>query len=177
MRAYLDRPAQSDEWRAELPFGAAMRVRQLPRLVTVDEDASTLQLLLDVAGADFEVTSLISPVTMPEIAAAEPDLILIGGMGCDGGAGLTTEEIVTLAARHMTLRAVPIVLMTSDPVMAQGERLRAHPSITLVSVPFDAQTIRAVLASVSRRAVRGSAARLPAVCVHGYDGGSCPRCG
>jgi hypothetical protein len=146
-----------------------------PRLVVVSCDPEMRQLLQDIAEG-YDVTGLSHPVSMTAIDVEEPEVILVG----TSEGGLTPDQIVALAASHIRLRQVPIVVMTAEPdLLADARRMSRFPGVRLVSLPFELDTILSVLQSVVRPAAAPLSRRLPETCRHGFDvvGGHCPRCG
>jgi hypothetical protein len=156
---------------ARIPEPATAR----PRLVVVSCDAEMAQLLQDIMEA-YDVTGLPHPVSMTAIDAEDPDVLLVG----TSEGGLTPDQIVALAAAHMRLRQVPILVMSAEPdLLEDARRMSRFPGVRLVSLPFDLETISSVLHSVVRPARPRSSARLPETCRHGFYvvGEHCRRCG
>jgi hypothetical protein len=137
------------------------------------------QLLLDILAGDYDVTALVRSARVADIDAVAPDLLLVGP---SEGGGLKSDELVALAARHVRLRAVPVVVLSADPELLQhAGRLSHFAGVSLVSLPFDVDTLRSAVSSVSGvgRPAQPRSSRLPDLCAHGFDvaSGRCRRCG
>jgi hypothetical protein len=78
----------------------------------------------------------------------------------------------------MRLHRVPIVILTADAELLGDRRLAELFGATLVSLPFDIETMLCVLKSVSRHAGAPIPMTLPEVCRHGFDvsGDDCAYC-
>jgi len=169
-------PAEQSRTERSLPTPRLSSQVARPRVVVVSCDGEMSQLLRDILGDDYDVTAVAEPTSMVGIDAADPDVLLVG---LSIGGGLTSDEIVALAARHMRLRTVPVVLLSTDPNLLQhAGRLSHSAGVTLLSLPFDLETVLSAFGAAVQRAQPG-AGRLPAVCRHGFDvvGDRCPRCG
>jgi hypothetical protein len=130
-----------------LPFPAphSQVVTSRPRVVVVSSGVDMAHLLEDLLSDDYDVLAQPHPTTITAIDGDEPDVVIVGTL--DGG--LTPEEIVALAARHLRLRHVPIIVMTFGPDLLEGARRLSRDSrVRLVSLPFDADTVRSVVNSV-----------------------------
>lgn len=125
--------------------------RARPRLTVVEHDADMLALLRQLLGEDFEIAVPKAPLTVSAIDAERPDVVLIGTVERGGTTAVTPEEIVGLAARHRGLRRVRTVLLSADPtVLGRAAQLAGLSGVTVVAMPFDADTIRSVMRSVAR---------------------------
>lgn len=127
---------------------SAMPPERRLRLVVLERDTEMLALLTDILAGDYEIAAPPDPISITAVDMQEPDVLLVGTVE-----GLTPVEIVALASRHMGLRRVPIILLSADgDVLADASRLTRYRSVTVVSLPFDVDTIRAVVDSVARHA-------------------------
>jgi hypothetical protein len=103
------------------------------------------ELLNDILIDHYDVIPQAHPTTITAIDSDQPDVVIVGTS--DGG--LAPDEIVALAASHMRLRQVPFVVMSFGPnLLERARRLSGHPAVRLVSLPFDADTVRSVVNSV-----------------------------
>lgn len=147
--------------RRPAPLHRPQPSRTPPRLLVIEHDPEMHALLRDILADDYVITEPPAPVSIAAIDAEDPDVML---MGIDDGAspsGLTSDEIAALASRHMRLYHVPIVILTADAAVL-GPRLTNLNGVTVVSLPFDLDTIRCVLRSVVRNGVHASADVRPA---------------
>lgn len=149
-----------------------------PRLVVLEDDPDIVALFGDIAADEYDLVALPRETHVPAIDAQEPDVLLIGTVTSDSSSALTPQELAGLAARHMRLHRVPIVILTADAELLGDRRLAELSAATLVSLPFDIKTMLCVLKSVSRH--EGSPVRmtLPELCHHGFDvsGDDCAYC-
>ena len=146
-----------------------------PRLVVVSSDTEIVQLLRETLAHSYEIAALTQPASITAIDSRDPDVVLIGTR--EGG--LTADEIVALASRHMRLRSVPIVVMSGDPdLLHDAGRMSTFPGVSFVLLPFDVETIRSVIDSVVRTSAMPRSIRLPDMCPHGFDVADehCRRC-
>ena len=146
-----------------------------PRLVVVSSDTEIVQLLRDTLADTYEISALTQPPSITAIDSRDPDVVIVGM--CRGG--LTADEIVALASRHMRLRSVPIVVMSGDPDLLQDAgRMSTFPGVSFVLLPFDVETIQSVIDSVVRKSAMPRSIRLPDMCPHGFDVADehCRRC-
>jgi DNA-binding response OmpR family regulator len=157
------------------PTHRATRDRTRPRLVVVSSDTETVQLLRDTLADSYEISALTQPPSITAIDASDPDVVIVGMRR----GGLTADQIVALASRHMRLRSVPIVVMSGDPnLLHDAGRLSSFPGVSFVLLPFDVETIRSVIDSVVRTSAVPRSIRLPDMCPHGFDVADehCRRC-
>lgn len=158
------------------PVAAAELAATPPRVVVLERDIEMVTLLREIVGADYQVVAPAGPPSIVAIDAEDPDIMVIGGLD----PGLTADDIIALAARHMRLHDVPIILLSADAdVLTDAGRLTQHPSVTVLSLPFDVDSVRGVLLGLSRQAAQRDSMRLPRICAHGFDvaEGRCARCG
>jgi hypothetical protein len=138
-------------------------------MVAVSCDAEMVELLREIFGDDYEVTAPPHPASITAIDAGDPDVLLIGTS--DGG--LTPGEIVVLAAAHMRLREVPMIVLTPDPdVLQDAGRMSLFPRVSFVALPFDLDTIRSVLHSIARAAVVSRSTHRAGYRDRGFDVGT-----
>ncbi len=145
------------------------RALSRPRLVMLEDDTDLATLLRDVAGDDYDLVPVRRDATIAAIDAMEPDVILVGAWAGESSTALAPTDIASLAARHMRLHRVPIVVLTADVRLLGGNRLAELGGATLMSLPVDLETFRSVLTSVSRRATPPAAMSLPELCGHGFE--------
>jgi hypothetical protein len=147
-----------------------------PRVVLLERDPEMVSLMRDIMSECCDVIVPSSPANIVDIDRQDPDLILIGTPAASPGE-LSTEQVVVLARRHMRLRGAPIVVLSAEPnVLASAGSLTHLGGVTVISMPFDAETVWRVLDSILVEVRQTSASRLPAVCWHGFEGDGCPRC-
>lgn len=145
------------------------------RVVLLERDPEMVSLMRDILKECCEVVVPASPASIGDIDRANPDVVVIGTAAASPGE-LSTEQIVILARRHMGQR-VPIVVLSAEPnVLAGAGSLMHLGGVTVISMPFDAETVWRVLDSIVGEFPEASASRLPAVCRHGFEDGGCPRC-
>lgn len=146
------------------------------RVVLLEQDPEMVSLMRDILNECCEVVVPAGPASIGDIDRAKPDVVLIGTSAASSGE-LSTEQVVILARRHQGLRGVPIVVLSAEPnVLASAGSLMHLGGVTVISMPFDAETVWGVLASIIFEVPQASASRLPAVCRHGFEDGGCPRC-
>jgi hypothetical protein len=128
-----------------LPAASTQTATLRPRVVVISSGVEMTQLLQDILVDDYDVISQPHPTTITAIDAKDPHVVIVGTL--DGG--LKPEEIVALAAGHMRLRHVPLIVMSFGSNLLEGaRRLSWHPGVRLVSLPFDADTVLSVVNSV-----------------------------
>jgi DNA-binding NtrC family response regulator len=157
------------------PTRGTPRLNARPRLVVVSSDAEIVQLLRDTLANRYEISALTEPPSITAIDSRNPDVVIVGVRR----GGLTADEIVAMASRHMRLRSVPIVVMSGDPnLLHDAGRLSSFPGVSFVLLPFDVETIRSVVDSAVRQNAMPRSIRLPDMCPHGFDVADehCRRC-
>ena len=128
-----------------LPAPSVQTATSRPRVLVISSDVEMAQLLQDILVDDYDVIAQPHPTTITAIDGEEPDVVIIGTL--DGG--LQPEEIVALAARHLRLRHVPMIVMSFGSDLLEGaRRVSGDSSVRLVSLPFDADTVLSVVNSV-----------------------------
>jgi hypothetical protein len=139
-------PGPSLADRAQPVPGAGRRAGiSRPRVVVVCSGVEMTELLNDILIDHYDVIPQAHPTTITAIDSDQPDVVIVGTS--DGG--LAPDEIVALAASHMRLRQVPFIVMSFGPnLLERARRLSGHPAVRLVSLPFDADTVRSVVNSV-----------------------------
>ena len=144
--------------------GEQPRLAHQHRVTVIDDDAEFLGLIPDILGDGYRVAAIERLESMIPLASQAPDVIVLGSGTNSADGSLSAWEIVRLARHHMTLRTVPIMVLTADPTfITEGSRLRAYPDVHLLVMPFDADDLRTVML----RVVRDAAAALPSK--NGFD--------
>ena len=126
--------------RARAPLAAA-------RIAVVDDNREFLDVLRDVLGTRYEVTTHSVLHDMGALAASAPDLLVID-LHCGGPeGGLTGWEIVALARSDATLRGVPAIVCSGDLAALREDRIRlvAYGDVQLVAKPFDVQAFERIV--------------------------------
>jgi CheY-like chemotaxis protein len=126
-----------------LPAGSATR----PRVTVIDDSPEFLSLMRDVLGEAHEVRTLETVRSIAEVAASEPDLLLIDLHAGGPAGGLTGWEILALARSHPLLRDVPAVVCSADLATLREDRIRlvAFGDVQLIAKPFDLTAFEQVI--------------------------------
>ena len=113
--------------------------RARPRITVIDDSPEFLELISDVLGAGHDVAALETVRSITEVAASDPDLILIDLLSGGPAGGLTGWEILALARSHPTLREVPAVVCSADLPSLREDRIRlvSYGDVQLIAKPFD----------------------------------------
>ena len=119
------------------PIPRAPRAR--PRITVIDDSPEFLELIGDVLGRGHDVAALETVRSIAEVAASDPDLILIDLLSGGPAGGLTGWEILALARSHPTLRDVPAVVCSADVHSLRDDRIRlvSYGDVQLIAKPFD----------------------------------------
>lgn|SRR5574338_2881 len=136
-----------------------------PRVVIIDDDAATLELIRDILEEDgFEVlVSTSVGADLRELWASRPDLLVVDLLLTTDPRGLSGWDVVRLARSHADLHRVPaIVISAHEPALRRhGLEARRMERIHLMLKPFGVDELRAVAkgllagASVLRRRSSG----------------------
>jgi CheY-like chemotaxis protein len=133
-----------------------------PRVTVIDDSPAFLALMRDVLGAAHDVQTLETVRTIADVAASEPDLLLVDLHSGGPAGGMTGWEILALARSHPTLRDVPAVVCSADLATLREDRIRlvAFGDVQLVAKPFDLNSFEQVIDRMIR--LSGSSRRRPA---------------
>lgn len=125
-----------------------------PRVAVVDDSREFLDLLRDVLGERYDVTTYQVLHSIAELSASAPDLLVVD-LHCGGPeGGLTGWEILARARGDDALRQVPAVVCSADLSALRQDRMRlvAHGDVQLVAKPFDVQAFERVVERMLRLA-------------------------
>ncbi len=114
--------------------------RRRPRITVIDDSPEFLELgsaTSSKPGDDVETLETVRSIA--EVAASDPDLLLIDLLSGGPAGGLTGWEILALARGRPELRDVPAVVCSANlPALRQDRiRLVAYGDVQLVAKPFD----------------------------------------
>jgi CheY-like chemotaxis protein len=133
-----------------------------PRVVVIDDSPEFLDLIRDVLEAEHEVVTYNVVRSIEEIAASDPDLLLIDLHSSGPAGGLTGWEILALARSHPELRDVPAIMCSADLAALREDRVRllAYGDVQLIAKPFDVPAFEQTIERMLRLA--GPSQRSPA---------------
>ena len=131
------------------------------RISVVDDSLEFLDLIRDVLGTRYEVTTHAVVHDVAALAASAPDLLVLD-LHCGGPqGGLTGWEILALARSDAALRDVPAVVCSGDLAALREDRIRlvAYGDVQLVAKPFDVGAFEQIVDRMLKLARGG--ARIP----------------
>lgn len=117
------------------------------RIAVVDDSREFLEVLRDVLGTRYDVTTHSVLHDIGTLVASAPDLLVID-LHCGGPeGGLTGWEILALARSDAILRGVPAVVCSGDLAALREDRIRlvAYGDVQLVAKPFDVQAFEQIV--------------------------------
>jgi CheY-like chemotaxis protein len=117
------------------------------RITVVDDNQEFLDLLRDLFGEFFEVSTVARVASVNDVADTAPDILIVDLHSSETTGRLTGPQLVGLARRHRSLRRVPIIVCTGDVtgIMRRGDDLIAHGNVHLLAKPFELEVIEGLV--------------------------------
>ena len=122
-----------------------------PRIVIVDDDREMLDLLAEILKRDGrEVIGFDgSGTTVEEIAAAQPDLLVLDALLPGGPEQLSGWDYLRLARGHHELRGIPILVCSADVVVLRERRDEiGRQGATTLEKPFHIDELERAIAEL-----------------------------
>ncbi len=121
-----------------------------PRILIVEDDDITAECLSDLLSAEGYATQVLpTPRTLEALRQAQPDLVLLDLVFPDARG----EELLQALRRDRDLAAVPVVLLSAVPHLA--ERAAGLPVQGHVSKPFDLDVLLRAVGELAGRPCQG----------------------